>query len=207
MTMPGPGRTQLGFAEAAVDQFGFLVDELGFRLVRVESTLVRYESPRAFVNVFHGRASYELGVEIGRWIEMGGARVEQKYPLSAVIALDHDPTAVGVHPFATTDGAVLGRFVVQLAELTRRYGELALSGDPTTFDRLSAENARRSDAFTNRLRAQRLRSVADDAWRRKDWGLVIDAYREIESELLHVELKPSESGRLRYAQKRLGSAR
>lgn len=61
---PSPERGKLGFRESALASFRFLVD-LGFRPVEEELTLVRYESPTVFVNIYHGRASFELGVEIG----------------------------------------------------------------------------------------------------------------------------------------------
>ena len=62
---PSPERAKLGFREAVLSSFKFLND-VGFRPVEQEMTLVRYESPEVFVNVYHGRASFELGVEIGR---------------------------------------------------------------------------------------------------------------------------------------------
>jgi hypothetical protein len=206
-TSPGPDRSLLGFAEAVERSFGFLAGEYGFRVVDVRSTFVRYETERAFVNVFHGRGSYELGVEIGRWIEVDGDLVEQKFPIVDVIALEHDLSAVGCRSFATTEKEPLGRFVAQLAEWTRCFAGRALEGDPAVFDAVSAQNTRRSIELQEGWTATRLRSIADDAWHRKDWGRVIDAYGEIVSELHTVELKPSEVGRLRYAQERLDASR
>jgi len=204
-TAPGPDRSRLGFAEAVEANFGFLVREFGFRLVDVQSTFVRYESERAFVNVYHGRGSFELGVEFGRWIDIDGDLVEQKFPLGDVIALDHDLAAVGYRSFATTEKEPLGRFVAQLAEWTERFARRALEGDGATFDAVSLENARRSQEMQEGWRATRLRAAADEAWHNKDWGRVVDAYGEMVSELRTVELKPSELRRLRYAQERLDS--
>ncbi|MGH8590336.1 MAG: hypothetical protein ACREXX_13715, partial [Gammaproteobacteria bacterium] len=60
-------RAELRFVEEAQTAFHFLVEELGFRLVKCEPpTFVRYESNKLFVNVYHGRLSYEIDVEIGR---------------------------------------------------------------------------------------------------------------------------------------------
>src|SRR5215471_1441934 len=60
---PGPERGQLGFQEAV--RFSFL-NSYGFKTVQEQTTFVRFESATVFVNVYHGRASFELGVEIGR---------------------------------------------------------------------------------------------------------------------------------------------
>lgn len=202
-TMSGHDRSQLGFVQAVEASFGFLAREFGFRLVDMQPTFVRYESERTFVNVFHGRGSYELGVEIGRWIELDGALVEEKFALGDVIALDHDLSAVGYRSYATSGKEPLVRFVAQLADWTQRFGSRVLEGDPATFDSLRAQGARLSQAMLEGWRAERLRAAADSAWRRKDWGRVIDAYGEIEAELGSIELKRSERARLSYAQKRI----
>lgn len=202
-TTPGPDRARLGFADAVEHSFDFLVREFGFRMVDRESTFVRYESERVFVNVFRARGSFELGVEIGRWIDVNGEVNEQRFSVGDFIALGHDLSAVGYRAFATTEKEPLGRFVAQLAEWTRDFARPALEGDDATFDAASVQNARRSQELLDGWRANRLRAAADDAWHGKDWGRVVDAYGEIVSELRTVELKPSELGRFRYAQDRL----
>jgi hypothetical protein len=62
---PGPGRAELGFREAVLSNFRFLID-LGLHPVEEQVTLVRYESQAVFINIYHGRSSYALAVEIGR---------------------------------------------------------------------------------------------------------------------------------------------
>jgi len=206
-TMPGPDRSRLGFAAAVERSFGFLEREFGFRLADAQSTFVRYESELSFVNVFHGRGSYELGVEIGHWVDIEDGRVEEKFSLGDVIALDHDLSMVGYRSFATMEKDPLASFVAQLAEWTQRFTPRVLEGDASTFDRLRAQGARRSQEMQEGWRATRLRTAADEAWHRQDWGRVVDAYGEMVSELRTVELKPSELRRLRYAQEQLDSSR
>jgi hypothetical protein len=171
---PSSDRSLLGFAQAVEANFGFLVSKLEFRLVDVQATFVRYESERTFVNVFHGRGSYELGVEIGHWIEVDGGLVEDKFTLGDIIALDHDLSEVGYRSYATTDKELLVRFVAQLADWTQQYGLRFLKGDPAAFDSLRAQRTRWSQAMLEGWRVKRLRAAADDAWHRKDWGRVID---------------------------------
>lgn len=85
---PGPGRERLGFEAAVVENFAFL-KEAGFECVRRECTFVRYESKRVFVNVYHGRGSFELGVEGNRryWHEFN-LRVQREKAEKAWMAKD-----------------------------------------------------------------------------------------------------------------------
>jgi len=61
---PEVNRRQLGFEEPVLSNFDFLRSH-GLKLVESAPTLVRFESREVFVNLYHGRASYEIGVEIG----------------------------------------------------------------------------------------------------------------------------------------------
>jgi hypothetical protein len=53
------------FKDAVLSNFEFL-HTYGLKPVEEDVTFVRYESDAAFVNVYHGRGSFEIGVEIGR---------------------------------------------------------------------------------------------------------------------------------------------
>jgi len=200
---PGADRLQLDFAQTVEASFRFLVCQFRFRLVDMQPTFVRYEAEQAFVNIFHGRSSYELGIEIGRWVEVDGRLVEEKFTLGDVIALGHDLSAVGYRSYTATSKEQLVRSIAQLADWTQRFGSQALRGEPTVFDSLRAQGAQQSQTTLEGWRAQRLRAAASEAWRRKDWGRVIDAYSEMDAELGSVELKRSERARLNYAQKML----
>jgi hypothetical protein len=58
------GRGHLGFPQAVRDAFRFL-QTFGFKEVGADDTIVRYATERVFLNIYHGRSSYELGIEIG----------------------------------------------------------------------------------------------------------------------------------------------
>jgi len=55
------------------------------------------------------------------------------------------------------------------------------------------------------LDGQPTRASADDAWRRKDFVAVANAYKEILTGLHSIRLKPSEVGRLRGRRDELAS--
>ena len=165
-TAIGPDRAQLGFATAASEEFGFLLD-LGFRLAELSDTLACYQTERRLVRVFHGRGSYELGVEVGRWIEIDGVSREQAFSLHDVVALRNDPADVGFGGTSATSAASVRSFLGRLAGWTREFALPLLVDGDDLFDQLSAHNAARADAEREELRASQLRSRADEGWRRR----------------------------------------
>jgi hypothetical protein len=199
ITDPGGHRAALGLVEATVSAFEFL-REYGFERVVAQPTFVRFESQAGFVNVFHGRSSYELGVEVGRWSNLHGSPVEEKFSLRDVIELTGKADEAGLRPLATTEPATLGRFVRILAEWTQTYARPALAGDKGFFNELGARSAERWRERQDEDRAAELRAEADDAWRRRDYSAVVQAYTALD-ELPAISLSRSEQGRLDYARK------
>lgn len=202
-TVPGDARVEAGFAQVVRGAFEFLERDHGFRVAREESTLVRYEGGRRFVNVFWGRGSYELGVEVGRWVDLDGKIVEQRFGLDFVVALTSDPESIGFRSFSATDRAGIESFVPQLAGWTRDFVEPALADGDGAFELMSARSAQESERFLQEGRASTLRARAAAAWGAHNFADVVLAYREMIDELPLVQLQRSEIGRLRYAEGKL----
>jgi hypothetical protein len=198
----GSDRARLGFAAVASHEFGFLLG-MGFRLVDLSDTLARYETDRRFVRVFHGRRSYELGVEVGRWVDIDGAAREQAFPLRDVVALTQDPHTIGFGGTSATSAVSVRRFLGRLAAWTREYALPLLDDGDGLFDQMSVRNAAQEDVAQGALRASRLRARADEAWSRRDLATVALAYAEIAAELPTFPLRTSELARLRYAEEHL----
>ena len=194
----GPDRSRLGFAAAVSDAFGFLL-ESGFELVELSDTFARYESDRRVVRVFHGRSSYELDVEVGRWIDVDGTPCEQVVSLRDIVSLTRDPPTIGYGGTSATTSETVRKFVDRLAEWTRRFAFSLLADGDEVFEELSAHNAARGVADRDAQRARTLRSRADAAWRDRDFATVVNCYTEIDEELPTVGLSQSERGRLDYA--------
>lgn len=199
-TALGAAREQFGFLDAARARFGFLLD-LGFKEAIAEPTYVRFERAEMFVEVFHGRASYELGVEFGRWVRVEGDVVEQRFHLVDVLPVLVPGVSFTARTATSNDQVV--RFVEELAGAAKLAAEHLERRGADAFDRISEGVAARSDAYLDGLRAARLRKRADDAWQLKDFASVIDAYEEIDSELTTVELRESETKRLSYARRQI----
>ena len=200
-TAAGADRDRLGFVPAVRARFGFLLDA-GYSEAWVEPTYVRFERGNdPFVEVFHGRASYELGVEFGRVVHVDDDLVEQKFHIADVVSLFW-PGEEFRAPTATAPEQI-ERFVAELAGWAERAFERFEVDAAEVFDRLSEMVRRRSDEYLERIRAERLRSRADESWRRQDFASVINAYEEIDADLETVQLRNSERKRLGYAREHL----
>jgi hypothetical protein len=131
-----------------------------FKKVAASPTLVKYENDDAFVNVYHGRQSYGLGVEFGRRIgrlgrgltQLAGALRGERGPfqLEALAQVKSRPDALGQSwPVAPTSREELERHVPVLASALRDLGDGLLRGaEPDTFRRLAAHERKRSRQWT-----------------------------------------------------------
>lgn len=196
-TQPGPDRWRLGFAPTVLKAFAFLTEEFGFRCVRSDVTFVRYESSDVFVNVFHGRGSYELGVEIG--LSSGQLGVEgELFTLREVIATA-DPEAEKTHyAFQVSKPEEVRKFVPRLAELVRQFAGPALRADPVFLRRLHELHSKRGRERTVEYALYSVRGKAAEAWRQKNYQRFVDLLEPVEKDLTPLEVR-----KLDYARKQL----
>jgi hypothetical protein len=192
VTEPGSERERLGFREAVLKSFAFL-SGYGLKVVQEESTFVRYESKIIFVNFYHGRASYEIGVEIGRLDR------SEKYGLTYIVSTAGkdawEKEGFGqstMFQVSTIEGVL--EFVPKVAELIKKYGCDFLRGDSIFYDQLERVNKRRAIEYTKRQNLDQIRKKAEAAWSRKDFSAVVRFYQSITTDLTEIESK-----RLAYA--------
>jgi hypothetical protein len=198
MSLPISSRAELEFASLAKAAFSFLATDFGLQLVEEGDTRVRYESQRRFVNVYHARASYQVGVEVGRWVELDGALREAMFPLVYLLAVQAGDSQLDRIRTAT-DRQQLAKELHRLASLLEAQASPVLSNGDDLFDQMNELSLTMSNSHLERVRASRLRTRADRAWQEKELEAVALAYSEIERELRTVSLRPSERARLRYA--------
>ena len=193
-TEPGKDRWQLGFPKAVQANFGYLLS-YGMKPVEQDVTFVRYESPTVFVNVYHGRGSFEIGVEIGRLDR------PEKYDLDYVVswagkeAWDSEGFGRGtMFQVSTLEG--VQSIVPKVAQLVKKYGGPFLLGDSSFYDELQRANEQASLAFQRNQMLSQLRKEADLAWRSKDFVRFVELLEPVRADLTEIEEK-----RLLYAEK------
>lgn len=195
---PGPERAQLGFKDAVLSHFKFLSD-FGLHPVEEKVTFVRYESPLVFVNVYHGRASYELGAEIGKVKEP-----EKKLHIFSVVrwAGAEKAEGLGQHVmFQVGSREGVQEFVPKLAALVRKYAIPLLRGDESAYHAALEFQAKQYANEVKEGNLRVLRSRADVAWHAKDYAQVIELYGPVREELTEVEAK-----KLAYAEQHVLAA-
>jgi hypothetical protein len=195
---PNPERAELGFKEAVLSSFKFLNDA-GLRPVQQEMTFVRYESPEVFLNVYHGRASFELGVEIGRLKE-----TNIKLTLYDIVAWAGAEKAQGFGQhvtFQVSSRKGVQEFVPKLAALVKKHATSFLRADGAAFDSASEIQSERARDYAKGVNLSQVRRKAEAAWHAKDYAQVVDLYSPVRDDLTEVEAK-----KLTYAQQQVMSA-
>lgn len=185
-------RSDLQFVEVVQGVFRFLGEDYGFRLAHLDSpTFVRYESATTFLNVYHGRKSYEIGVEIGRIADPLGQSYRLPDVLSALLGQDDRRR----FSFQASDPNGVRRCVHAVAELVARHCGSLLKGDDEAFGRVAAQRAEATRVLTKDVVQRSVREAAEKAWHAKDYAKVRELYDSICDGLSPVERK-----RLEYAE-------
>ena len=196
---PSPQRARLGFKDAVLSSFKFLT-ELGLHPVDEKMTFVRYESSEVFVNVFHGRASFELGVEIGRLKESE----EEKLTIHDIVlwAGAEKAEGFGQHVmFQVSSPEGVREFVPKLAHVVQKYATPFIKGDATAYREALEARSRAAAEYVKQVNVKQVRNKAEAAWHEKDYAQVVELYSRMRSELSEVESK-----RLSYAEQQVLTA-
>lgn len=196
-TTPSPDRNNLGFTDAVLSAFDFLIGKYNFRLVKAEPTFVRYESPNVFVNIYHGRSSYELGVEVGQMTK-APSQAEGHFSIGDIIDLTGAQEKTDYAFFQASNADKVKKYVPKLASLVEKYAGFALEGDTTVFRQLAAKVLEKSNKLIKEWNISDVREKADRAWREKNYAKVAELYAPIQE-----ELTPAEAKKLAYAKKHL----
>lgn len=185
------GRARLGFAEQVLRSFSFLTKEYDFRVVKTEPTFIRFESSSVFVNIYHGRASFELGFEIGR-LNDGSGKEESPHSLRTILELMGAQEGTGYTFLQASTQDRVKEFVPKLASLVKRYAAPALGGDPSTFEQLMDTDSHISHRLHQEMRLKDVRKRAAEAWQSRDYALLVDLYESIFEQLTPAEMKKLE---------------
>jgi|SRR5580704_8832394 hypothetical protein len=183
---PSPERTKLSFKDAVLSSFKFL-SRFGLRPVEEKTTFVRYESAEVFVNVYHGRASFELGVEMGRSTDPN-----VKVTLNDLLAWAgaEKVEGFGRHVmFQVSSPEGVKEFVPKLAGLLEKYGVPFLRGEDNAYRAVEEIKSRAAVEYKKQVRLRDLRRKAEIAWRAKDYAYVVELYSPVHEALTEVEAR------------------
>ena len=190
-------RIQLGFTSEVLSAFHFLTQDYSFKCVKTDVTFVRYESESIFVNIYHGRRSYELGVEIGK-LEKNPYVPESRYTIGEIM------DTVGVRKdlkftfFQSRSKDLIKKLLQKLAEYVKSYAGPILSGDLKILEKVEILQKEKSDAYIKEMNLRPIREMANMAWKQKDYVKFVGLYGPVEDDLTPVEAK-----KLEYARKKL----
>lgn len=135
-----PARIALGFEDAATAAFSFL-QAFGYRLVEKSPTYVRFECGSRYINVFHGRGCYALGIEFG----VNGKHSEE-YSLKEVVNAVHGDGAY--RELTPTSKAAVARGLEKLADDVRALDEVLVGKIPV--DRIQSYRQRLTDYYSGK---------------------------------------------------------
>ena len=198
--IPSPGRIKLEFAKLVLEAFDFLTKDFGFRCVQTEMTLVKFESPDVFVTVYHGRASYEIGVEIGL-MNVSPSQSAPPFTIRDIVEFNGAAKKTGYTrevTFSASTPELVKKFVYALADLVRIYAVPVLNGDNAVIKQLEEFRSKEAEQFENESRMHQIRSKADIAWQRKDYASLVNLYEQVNE-----FLTPAETKKMEYARKKL----
>jgi hypothetical protein len=184
-----PGEGRYGFISLVLRELAFL-PQLGFSVVLRESTRVRFESERVFVNVYHGRQSHAVGVELG--LTRDGELYNLFEVFSACAPEDLDRAR-----YQASDADELERGLRKVAHTMEEKCRLVLEGDESAFVKLREVAEQLRKAATQQAQFGAILSRADQAWDDKDWGAARSLYERAEP-----TLNSTQRRRLEYMRKK-----
>jgi hypothetical protein len=183
---PSPERAKLGFKDAVLSSFKFL-SGFGLRPVEEKTTFVRYESPEVFVNIYHGRASFELGVEVGKLTEPN-----EKVTLYDMVAWAgaEKTEGFGQHVvFQVSSREGVKEFVPKVARLLEKYGTPFMKAEGNAYHGVQEIRSHAAVEYERQVNFKGLRVKAEAAWHAKDYAQVVELYSPVREELTEVEAK------------------
>ena len=175
-------RSVLRFAEEVRSRFAFL-ESLGFRCVRSEATFVRYESPMIGVNMYHGRQSYEIGLEIESATSPVGS-----YSMSEILHLADQTKADGYRKYTTRTVAGVADGVSRLANLFHLCIANGILNDKQLLSRLRLQKKKLAVGYSHEVEWRQARRKSEAAWREKDYAKVVKALRPLRAALTAIEV-------------------
>ena len=188
-------RSILRFAEQVKIRFAFL-KALSCRCVRSEATFVRFESSAFGVNVYHGRRSFEIGLEIE-----STRSLTETYSTPEILRLVDKKEADQYKYYATHTPQGVAEGVRLLAELFQRCVAAGILEDNQIFSRLQTQRQEIAAEYALQVELRHAHRKIEAAWSAKDFLQVVKILAPLQE-----HLKPAELKKLEYAKKHLNAS-
>lgn len=190
-------RPALGFGASVESAFEFL-GEHGFTMRRREPTLVRFESDRLGIDVYHGRQSYEIGLVIGPARPGSG----EDYPMSILLDVVVPELAAGYRNYAALEPEAVRRGVSELARLFRLCIARGILAQRDLLERLAERSEQVVSDYAAEVLLSQTRRKVEAAWKVRDYAEVVELLSPVEHLVGEVDRK-----KLRYARGKIGRSR
>lgn len=178
----------LPFAKLAMQHFGFLETDYGFRRVNTDDRLVRWESTDVFVQVhFDATRSYEVGAEIGQLNVLFNGN-ERPFDIGEVARLAGIPWSQ-YKVFQASNEERLDAVLKEMADLLRQAGQALLRNDTRAFAALGKLREQECAAYAEERDLRQMRDAADKAWHQRDYRAVVALYGPHTNRLSPAEIK------------------
>lgn len=184
-------RVNIDFSIKVKDIFKFLVSKYNFRLIEEVETFVRYESDTVFINFYHGRSSFEIGVEMGLLKHEGDSRFRLP-TIMAALAPEYKERVF----FQANESKVVEKCLIKVSELLQKYCIALIKGDESTFLKVSVQQQLEGAKLHEEYTINPVKEDADKAWHEKRYADVVKLYSSVEHYLTNTEKK-----RLEFARK------
>ncbi len=179
-------RRDLGFAQAANREFEFVQATFGLVPGSSEPTVVRYVGKGLFLDVWHGRQSYELGLDLGRTGQP--EEVANPYHMADLLAVSGDESGSAAYRnFAAVTREAVAKGLARLSSDLQKYGREALDGHAPVFERMAELRSARAHDYAAAVHEVQVRAKIQEAWEAHDYQRT--------ASLLEFDRTPAVSGR------------
>jgi len=184
-------RAILHFPEAVGKHFAFL-EGWGFKVIHVESTIVRYASNNVNINVFIGRSSFAIDAEFQ------GHNSDLIFYFIDILRLFSCPEAKTYRCYQadTAEGVACG--VEILSDVFKKCLTANMFADVTLFSRLENQRNHLAKQYALKTELSQARQTVEYAWQKKDYACIVAVFKPLRSVLTASELL-----KLEYSEKKL----
>ncbi|MCY7346508.1 MAG: phosphoribosylanthranilate isomerase [Pyrinomonadaceae bacterium] len=184
------------FVDFVRKDFHFLETEYDFKLTEAKTNYsnssVRYESKKVFVGIYYCPARYECDAAIGIISDD-----TQNYSIGELLSLEADFDLSPNYTFEKlTQAEITEKDISWFASVLHKHGGKYLNGDTAAFEKLKETSEIKSEEYTQEIINKQQRQKAEKAWKRKDYGVVVEIYKSMKEFLSQAERK-----KLEYSEK------